>query len=128
MNEEEMLKEVAYCLKCKNARCQAACPVHTDVAKVMTFLQEGNKEEAQENLFNNNPLSAICAIVCPHESQCYGHCVRGIKGEPVKFYQVEQLISEEYLFNHQFKKKADKKSTIAIVGGGSAGIASGRCG
>lgn len=124
MNQEEMLKEVDYCLKCKNARCQAACPVHTDVAKVMTLLQQGNKKEAQEQLFQNNPLSAICAIVCPHESQCYGHCVRGIKGEPVKFYQVEQLISQEYLFEHKFEKKATKKSTIAIVGGGSAGLAS----
>ena len=40
-------------------------------------------EKAGEILFNNNPLSAICAIVCPHENQCRGNCIRGIKKEPV---------------------------------------------
>ena len=47
------------------------------------MLLQGEMPEAAEMVFANNPLSVICSLVCDHEKQCEGHCVKGIKGEPV---------------------------------------------
>ena len=33
-------------------------------------------DEAGRMLFENNPLTTVCALVCNHENQCEGHCVR----------------------------------------------------
>jgi hypothetical protein len=33
--------------------------------------------EAGDMLFRNNPMSAVCSIVCNHEMQCAGHGIRG---------------------------------------------------
>ena len=73
-------------------------------------------------LFENNPLSAVCAVVCPHEDQCKGNCIRGIKGEPVSFCEIEELISNEYLKKIKLEKTAERNERIAIIGAGPAGI------
>ena len=78
--------------------------------------------EAGEILFNNNPLSAACAIVCPHEDQCKGNCIRGIKSEPVSFCEIEEYISKEYLYNIKFEDINKKNERVAIIGAGPAGI------
>ena len=66
---KELLLEADRCLLCKNARCQANCPISTEIPEVVKLFKEGKIMEAGEILFNNNPLSAACAIVCPHEDQ-----------------------------------------------------------
>ena len=73
-------------------------------------------------LFENNPLSAICSVVCPHEDQCKGNCIRGIKSEPVRFCEMEELISNEYLDKIHFENLPKNKHSVAIIGGGPAGI------
>ncbi|MGL5694271.1 MAG: FAD-dependent oxidoreductase, partial [Peptostreptococcaceae bacterium] len=71
---------------------------------------------------NNNPLSSICAIVCPHEDQCSGHCIKGIKGEPVQFYDIEKEISIKYLSNMKVIKPKSNNIKVAVIGSGPAGI------
>lgn len=78
--------------------------------------------EAGKILFENNPLSAICAIVCPHEDQCKGSCIRAMKSEPVRFYEIERYISEEYLKELTIEKGTANHCKIAVVGSGPAGI------
>ncbi len=114
--------EANRCLGCKNARCSNKCPINTPIPQVIELFKDGKVEEAGEILFENNPLSLVCSIVCPHERQCYGNCIRGIKGDSVNFYEIERYISGKYLEN--FSLKLDKKldSKVAIVGGGPAGI------
>ena len=107
---------------CKNARCQANCPISTEIPEVVKLFKEGKIMEAGEILFNNNPLSAACAIVCPHEDQCKGNCIRGIKSEPVSFCEIEEYISREYLYKVKFDKVESKNERIAIIGAGPAGI------
>ena len=88
------LKEEANrCLLCKNPRCSKRCPISTPIPEIIQLFKEDQIEKAGEILFENNPLSAICAIVCAHENQCMGNCVRGFKGEPVEFYEIEKYIS-----------------------------------
>ncbi len=73
-------------------------------------------------LFENNPLSSICALICPHETQCLGNCIRGIKGEPIDFYQMETAISANYLKELSFDKPVSNGKKVAVVGSGPAGI------
>lgn len=119
---KELLLEADRCLLCKNARCQANCPINTEIPEVVKLFKEGKMMEAGEILFNNNPLSAACAIVCPHEDQCKGNCIRGIKSEPVSFCEIEEYISKEYLYKVKFENIDKKNENIAIIGAGPAGI------
>ncbi|MEG0152172.1 MAG: NAD(P)-dependent oxidoreductase [Cellulosilyticaceae bacterium] len=122
MNMKDLLLEANRCLKCKNARCQKNCPINTPIPEVITLFQEGKLHEAGEMLFNNNPLTAICAIVCPHETQCKGNCIKGLKGEPVRFCDIERYLSEQYLESLSVEKALDNGKRIAVVGSGPAGI------
>ncbi|BCZ44941.1 oxidoreductase [Clostridium gelidum] len=117
-----LLNEANRCLLCKKPKCKEYCPINTPIPEVITLYKEGKLKEAGEILFNNNPLSIICSIVCPHEDQCEGHCVRGIKGEPIKFYEIEKEISGKYLNEIKFKNVSRIKDRIAIIGGGPAGL------
>ncbi len=114
--------EAQRCLKCKVPGCSKGCPVSTPVPQVFTLFLDGGLREAGEMLFNNNPLSAVTSIVCPHDRNCKGHCILGKKGQPVEFYKVEQYISSFYLetFQPPLIKKNGKK--IGVVGAGPAGI------
>ncbi len=119
---KELRLEADRCLLCKNARCKANCPISTEIPEVISLFKEGKLDEAGEILFENNPLSAVCAIVCPHEEQCKGNCIRGIKGEPIPFCEMEEFISLKYLKNVKLEKVGNRDERIAIIGAGPAGI------
>lgn len=119
---KELLLDADRCFLCKNPRCRANCPIDTPIPQVISLFKEGKINEAGEMLFENNPLSAICSVVCPHEDQCKGNCIRGIKSEPVRFCEMEELISNEYLDKIHFENLPKNKHSVAIIGGGPAGI------
>ncbi|MDR7870875.1 MAG: NAD(P)-dependent oxidoreductase [Tissierellaceae bacterium] len=117
-----IIDEANRCLVCKKARCQLKCPIDTPIPEIIQLIREGKPEEAGQVMFDNNPLSALCAIVCPHENQCKGNCIKGIKGEPIDFYKMEEIISKEYLNDIQIEPIDLNKDRIAIVGSGPAGL------
>ena len=68
------VKETAdRCLHCKVPQCQKGCPVHTNIPEVISLFQENKLREAGKILFENNPMSLVCSIVCDHNRQCRGH-------------------------------------------------------
>ena len=121
-NREELLDEAKKCLKCKVPKCRKACPIETDIPSVMNLFLEGNEKEAGELLFGNNPLSAICSVVCPHENNCYGNCVLGIKKDPIAFYKIEQYLSGKYVSESEIVRPQKNGMKIAVIGAGPAGI------
>ncbi|MFV0480665.1 MAG: NAD(P)-dependent oxidoreductase [Campylobacteraceae bacterium] len=110
------------CLGCKRPSCQKGCPVNTPIAEMIRMFLAGDIDKAGEMLFANNPLSAICSIVCPHEKHCEGHCVLNRKFTPVSVGEIENYISQRYITNTVLHKNDQKKENIAIVGAGPAGI------
>ena len=116
------LQEAQNCLLCKKPRCQTNCPINTPIPQVIELYKNGEIEKAGEILFNNNPLSVSCAIVCPHERQCRGNCIRGIKKEPVHFHSIEEEISAKYLETTKFEKPESNGIKVAIIGSGPAGL------
>lgn len=117
-----LIDEANRCLLCKNPRCKSKCPISTPIPEVIQLFKEDKIQEAGEMLFNNNPLSVVCALVCPHENQCKGNCIRGIKGEPIEFYDIENYISTKFLDSDETKPVKLDKDRIAVVGAGPAGI------
>lgn len=120
--ENILLNEADRCLLCKNPKCSANCPIDTPIPEIVKLYKEGKHEEAGKILFENNPLSAVCSLVCIHEDQCKGNCIRGIKGEPIRFHEIESEISEKFLSEIKLKNIPKDKDRVAIVGGGPAGI------
>lgn len=123
MMELPIVREANRCLTCKKPMCQLACPIHTPVPTIIQLFRQRKLEEAGKILFENNPLSAICASVCNHEQQCMGHCVLGRKSDPVRFFDIERYISEMYLSQISGKPVEKKDQKVAIIGAGPAGIA-----
>ena len=117
-----IVAEANRCLNCKNPRCQQGCPVHTPIPMVIQLFKENRLMEAGEMLFDNNPLSAVCAIVCNHEKQCAGNCIRGIKETPVHFSSIEEYISDMYLDRMTIVKPEKKDKRVAVIGCGPAGM------
>lgn len=117
-----MIDEAKRCLKCKIPKCSKNCPVGTPIPEVMSLFLEGKIVEAGKILFENNPLSAISSIVCPHEKNCYGNCVLGVKGQNVEFYEIEHYISEFYLDVVKLTPPPSNGIRVAVIGAGPAGI------
>ena len=117
-----ILEEAQRCLNCKVPQCQKGCPIHTPIPKVIRLMLDGKLDEAGWMLFENNPLTTVCSLVCNHENQCEGHCVLGKKGAPVHFSSIEHYISSTYS-NKMVKGPAPSNGIrVAIIGSGPAGM------
>ena len=117
-----IVAEANRCLNCKKPMCQKGCPVHTPIPTVIQLFKQNRLMEAGEMLFENNPLSAVCAIVCNHEKQCAGNCVRGRKDTPVHFSSIEAYISDMYLDRMTLPVPEKKEKKVAVIGCGPAGM------
>lgn len=117
-----VMDEANRCLQCKVPQCQKGCPIGTDIPTAIRLLKENKLDEAGKMLFENNPLTTVCSLVCNHEKQCEGHCVLGKKGAPVHFSTIENYISSTFA-NKMTKGPAPSNGKrVAIVGSGPAGI------
>ena len=117
-----VMDEANHCLGCKNPRCQQGCPIHTNIPEVIRLLKDNKLNEAGRMLFENNPLTTVCSLICNHENQCEGHCVRGIKGAPVHFSVIENYISSAYASQMTHGPAEPNGKRVAIIGSGPAGL------
>ena len=111
------------CLGCKKPSCRTGCPVGTPIPEMISLFLAGDIKKAGKILFDNNPLSVICSMVCPHEKHCEGHCILNKKGTAVSVGSIENYISDLYMNDLQFEKPVSNGKKVAIIGSGPAGIA-----
>ncbi len=117
-----IVDEANRCLQCKKPLCSQGCPAHTPIPQAIALFKENKLMEAGELLFDNNPMSLVCSMVCHHAAQCYGHCVLNKKGQPVQFYEIEKFISDAYLDRMKVEKAPFNGKTVAVIGSGPAGM------
>lgn len=117
-----VMDEANRCLQCKVPQCQKGCPISTNIPLAIKLLKENKLDEAGKMLFENNPLTTVCSLVCNHENQCEGHCVLGRKGAPVHFSTIENYISTTYANKMTEGPKPSNGMRVAIIGSGPAGI------
>jgi glutamate synthase (NADPH/NADH) small chain len=121
--------EAIRCLMCKEPRCSERCPVHTSIPQCIALYREGKLQEAGKILFENNPLCAITSRICDWSKTCSGHCVLNSRNMPVRWYEIEQEISDLYLSSlhienpHATLSQGDVTRHVGIVGAGPSGIA-----
>ena len=117
--------EALRCLLCKKPKCSLqGCPVHTPIPECMQLYREDKLDEAGKILFDNNPLSAITSRVCDWRQFCFGNCILNVKKIPVRWYEIEQEISDAYLFSVTLRRESDLLSgkRVALIGAGPVGI------
>ena len=126
-NREEIKENLEYCLNCKIKPCSVkGCPLSNDIPTFIHLAKEGKIKEAYEVLTNTTMLGSICGRICPHEKQCQGSCVRGIKGESVHIGDLEAYVFDEALergYHKQIKKTEELQGKkVAVIGSGPAGL------
>lgn len=117
--------EALRCLLCKKPKCSLqGCPVHTPIPECMQLYREDKLDEAGKILFDNNPLSAITSRVCDWRQFCFGNCILNVKKIPVRWYEIEQEISDAYLFSVTLRRESDLLAgkRVALIGAGPVGI------
>jgi len=117
-----IINEARRCLNCKNPQCRKGCPISTPIPEVISTFLAGDIDKAGDMLFENNPLSMICSLICNHENQCEGHCVLGHKGAPVHFSNIEHYISDSYFDKLDLGDIKKNGKRVGVIGGGPAGI------
>ena len=117
-----VMDEANRCLGCKVPQCQKGCPISTPIPQIIRMLKDNKLDEAGRTLFENNPLTTVCSLVCNHENQCEGHCVLGRKGAPVHFSTIENYISSTYASKMTKGPAPSNGMRVAIIGSGPAGI------
>ncbi len=121
---EQINNEINRCLNCKKPRCVEACPLYVNIPEMINLIKQDKIEEAFKIDLESNPFGLICGLVCPHEKQCQGACVRGIKETPVQIGKIENFICRESI--KSYKNTSDvrnEKAKVAIIGGGPSGLA-----
>lgn len=134
MQELSKIKDEAnYCLNCKVKPCSLkGCPLGNNIPEFIKYIKEEKYFEAYKVLSETTVLQGVCGRICPHEKQCQGSCVRGIKGEPVSIGELEafaydKAIEEKHTLLECYKDEIDenkenKNKKVAVIGGGPAGL------
>lgn len=122
--DEMAVNEAKRCLNCKNMPCVSGCPVNINIPAFISKVAEGDFKGAYEVIARTNSLPAVSGRVCPQESQCEMHCVRGIKGEPVAIGRLERFVADWYRenVNEEVKKPASNGKKVAVVGSGPSSL------
>ncbi len=121
MSRHEIL-EAKRCLKCKKPLCVTGCPVSTNIPEFIKLFEENQIMASGKLLFENNPLSVVCSLICPHEKQCEGHCVLNRKDQPIHISSIENYVSDYYLTVMDYQIAEKKDQMVAIIGAGPAGL------
>ena len=122
--EEQALDEAARCLNCKNHPCVDGCPVNVRIPEFIQKIVEKDYEGAYQVIHQTSSLPAVCGRVCPQETQCEMHCVRGKKGDPVGIGRLERFVADWHNA-HSTEAAAKPESNghkVAVIGSGPAGL------
>ena len=122
--EAQALDEAQRCLNCKAHPCVDGCPVNVRIPEFIQKIVAHDFEGAYQVIRQTSSLPAVCGRVCPQESQCEMHCVRGKKGEPVGIGRLERFVAD---WHNAHTCEVPPRPTpnghkVAIIGSGPAGL------
>lgn len=108
---------------CFTAPCSKGCPINQDVPQYLRLIGEGKYIEALEVIVDRNPLPFITGTICNH--RCMSKCTRNFYEDSIRIRDMK-LVAAQNAFDALIKKigvrEVPNKKTVAIVGGGPAGL------
>ncbi|MBA4371424.1 MAG: hypothetical protein C0402_01035 [Thermodesulfovibrio sp.] len=112
----------------KTAPCIQACPIHLDIPKYIEEIRLGNFEGSLATIKERLPLPGVVGRVCVRP--CEFHCRRGLVDEPLQIKHLKRFVADHGRLHPASdsvaapKKKSSerKKTKIAIIGSGPAGL------
>jgi len=122
----EALIEADRCYFCYDAPCTAACPTGIDVPGFIQKIRSDNRRGSATTILAENIMGGMCARVCPTEVLCEQACVRNDhERQPVRIgllqrYATDPVIEDGF---QPFERAENTGKTVAVVGGGPAGLA-----
>lgn len=128
LSNREAFEEANRCLFCYDAPCIQACPTGIDIPSFIKKIASGNLKGSAKTIMTANPVGASCSRVCPTEELCEGACVLNSSTKPIMIGNLQRYATDWAIHNEQILFRAGEKNgkTVAIVGGGPAGLSAAR--
>ncbi|MEG2719994.1 MAG: FAD-dependent oxidoreductase, partial [Oscillospiraceae bacterium] len=107
---------------CK-APCTLACPANTDCQGYVSLIANGEYKEAVKLIKEKIPFPSSIGRVCPHP--CEKKCRRQYVDEPISIANLKSFVGDMDMLsedNFEPSVEPDTGKTVAIVGGGPAGL------
>jgi glutamate synthase (NADPH/NADH) small chain len=119
------LIEADRCYFCYDAPCTTACPTGIDIPAFIQKIRSDNIRGSAHTILRENIMGGMCARVCPTEVLCEEACVRNDhEDKPVEIGLLQRYATDPILEDSTqlFERAAASGKTVAVVGGGPAGL------
>lgn len=128
LTAKEAMDEANRCLYCYDAPCITACPTSINIPSFIKKIASGNVKGSAKVIMDANPVGASCARVCPTEELCEGACVLNDASQPIMIGNLQRHATNWAIHNNAqlFKAGAKNGKSVAIIGGGPAGLSAAR--
>ena len=102
--------------------CETFCPAHVDVPGYIALVAEGRSAEAVALIRKDNPFPTACGYVCEHP--CEKRCRRTLIDAPINIRAIKKYACDQGAADTvpTPKRQPDTGRTIAVIGGGPAGL------
>jgi dihydropyrimidine dehydrogenase (NAD+) subunit PreT len=125
LTASQAIIEADRCYFCYAAPCTTACPTGIDIPGFIQKIRSGNLKGSAHTILSENIMGGMCARVCPTEVLCEQACVRHThEDKPVRIGLLQRYATDPIFEKATplFERAPDTGHTIAVVGGGPAGL------
>ncbi|OAN52872.1 glutamate synthase [Paramagnetospirillum marisnigri] len=124
LSEDDLKKQGARCMDCGIPFCHQGCPVNNIIPDWNDLVYRNRWREALEVLHSTNNFPEFTGRICP--APCEASCTLNLTDEAVTIKTIEHAIvergwAEDWITPDTSRAKTGK--TVAVVGGGPAGMA-----
>ncbi len=129
LTDAQLKNELNRCEYCEEKPCREACPANCSPADFIMAAKNGEPqdyERAASIILSSNPLGGICGYTCP-DFHCMKACTHKDFDRPVNIPAVQSAIINRARANGKdplFLLPEYKEKSVAIIGGGPAGLGS----
>ena len=125
LSRSEALIAADRCYFCYDAPCTIACPTGIDIPGFIQKIRSNNIRGSAHTILRENIMGGMCARVCPTEELCEEACVRHTHEErPVEIGLLQRYATDPIFKQgtQLFTRNNESGKTVAVVGGGPAGL------
>lgn len=125
LSRSEALIAADRCYFCYDAPCTTACPTGIDIPGFIQKIRSDNIRGSAHTILRENIMGGMCARVCPTEDLCEAACVRYTHEEkPVDIGLLQRYATDPIFAQGTalFERNDSSGKTVAVVGGGPAGL------